>query len=61
MSPQMLPIAASAEAMLDKARRCRRLARQTTDIRAAGALLALAGECEGRAAELAAVLRRATA
>ncbi|RYB07106.1 hypothetical protein [Lichenibacterium ramalinae] len=61
MSPQMLPIAASAEALLDKARRCRRLARQSTDERAASALMALARESEGRAAELAAVLRRAVA
>lgn len=61
MSPQMLPIAASAEALLDKARRCRRLARQTTDTHAAVELSALAQECETRAAELAALLKRAVA
>ena len=61
MSPQILPIAASAEALLDKARRCRRLARQSTDPRSTAELTALAGECEMRAAELASVLRQAVA
>lgn len=61
MSPQILPLAASAEALLDKAKRCRRLARHCTDLRAVSELTALASECEERAAELTAVLRRAVA
>ena len=61
MSPQILPIAASAEALLDKAKRCRRLARQSTDPRSTAELIALADECEKRAAELATVLRQAVA
>ncbi len=61
MSPQMLPIVQSAEALLDKARRCRRLVRNTTDRHAADTLTAMAAECEARAAELWAVLKRAGA
>lgn len=61
MSPQMLPIAHSADALLDKSRRCRRLARHTTDRRAQEALEAMAVECEARAAELMAVVRTAVA
>ncbi len=59
MSPQMLPIADSAAALLDKATRCRRLARQSTDGRAIETLSALAADCETRAAQLLAVLKRA--
>ena len=61
MSPQMLPIAESAEALLDKARRCRRLARFATDIRVIETLTAMAVDCEVRAAELMGVLKRAGA
>ena len=61
MSPQMLPIAQSAEALLDKAKRCRRLARHTMDRRAVEALVVLAVECEARAEQLMAVVRTAVA
>ena len=61
MSPQMLPIAQSAAALLDKAKRCRRLVRLTTDGRAVQALTAVAFECEARAEELMAVVRTAVA
>ncbi|WP_237477893.1 hypothetical protein [Lichenibacterium dinghuense] len=44
---------AEAQALLTKALRCRRLAAQSLDQRAAEALKALAEECETRAAELA--------
>ena len=57
----MLPIAHSAEALLDKARRCRRLARHSTDARAIETLTAMAVDCEARAAELRAVLKQAGA
>lgn len=61
MSPQMLPIALSAEALLDKAMRCRRLARHSTDRRAVETLTEMAIECEARAAELRTVLKTAVA
>jgi hypothetical protein len=57
----MLPIAQSAAALLDKAKRCRRLVRLTTDGRAVQALTAVAFECEARAEELMAVVRTAVA
>lgn len=44
---------AEAQALLTKAVRCRRLAAQSLDSRAAEALKALAEECEARAAEIA--------
>ncbi len=61
MSPQMLPLALSAETLLDKARRCRRLARHTTDGRSVDVLTTMAVECEARAEELMAVVRRSMA
>lgn len=61
MSPQMLPIALSAEALLDKAMRCRRLARHSTDRRAVETLTEMATECEARAVELRTVLKTTVA
>ncbi len=61
MSPQMLPLALSAETLLDKASRCRRLARHTTDRRAVETLTIMAVECEARAEELMVVVRRSMA
>ncbi len=52
---------AEAEALLTKALRCRRLAAQTIDLRAAEALKALAQECEARAAGIAASARACAA
>lgn len=48
---------AEAEALLTKAVRCRRLAAQSLDLRAAEALKALATDCETRAAEIVGLLR----
>ena len=61
MSPHMLPIARSVDALLDKAERCRRLARHSMDRMASEALSTMAVECETRAVELMAVVRRAVA
>ena len=61
MSPQMLPVAQSADALFDKAKRCRRLVRLTTDKRAVEALTAVAAKCEAGAEELMAVVRRVAA
>ena len=59
LPPWRLPkmSASAAEELLDKAVRCRRLARHTTDDRTTEALLTLAAECETKASDVVETLK----